>query len=47
MGPEIIIHTVEKVKIIHERIKAAQDIQKQWADLNKRPLESRLEIRYS
>jgi len=39
LGPEIITQTVEKVKIIRERLKAAQDRQKKWADLDRRPLE--------
>ena len=30
---------MEKVKIIRERLKAAQDRQKKWADLSRRPLE--------
>ena len=33
LGPEIITQTVEKVKIIRERLKTAQDRQKKWADL--------------
>jgi len=39
LGPEIITQTVKKVKIIRERLKAAQDRQKKWADLDRRPLE--------
>ena len=39
LGPEIIVQTVEKVTVIRERLKAAQDRQKQWVDLNRRPLE--------
>ena len=39
MGPAIIIQTVEKVKVIRERLKTTQDGQKQWANLNRRPLE--------
>ena len=39
MGPKIIIQIVEKVKVIRERLKVAQDRQKQWVDLNRRPLE--------
>ena len=39
LGPEIIVQTVEKVKVIRERLKAAQDRQKQWADLSRRLLE--------
>ena len=39
MGPEVIHQTVEKVIIIREHLKAAQDRQKRWADLDRRPLE--------
>jgi len=39
LGPKIIVQTVKKVKVIRERLKAAQDRQKQWTDLNRRPLE--------
>ena len=39
LGPEIIVQMVEKVKVIREHLKVAQDRQKQWADLNRRPLE--------
>ena len=39
LGLEIITQTVEKVMIIQERLKAAQDRQKQWAYLDRRPLE--------
>jgi len=39
LGPEIITQTVEKVKVIRERFKAAQDRQMKWADLDRRPLE--------
>jgi len=35
LGPAIITHTVKKVKIIRERLKAAQE-QKQWTDLDRR-----------
>jgi len=35
----MIQQTVEKVKIIRKHIKAAQDRQKRWADLDRRPLE--------
>jgi len=38
LGPEVIQQTVEKVKIIRERLKAAQDRQKRWADLDRRSL---------
>ena len=39
LGPKIIVQTVKKVKVIRERLKAAQDRQKQWADLNRKSLE--------
>ena len=39
LGTKIITQTVEKVKITRERLKAAQDRQKKWADLDRRPLE--------
>ncbi|XP_073153229.1 uncharacterized protein [Henckelia pumila] len=39
IGPEIIQETVGKVAIIKEKLKAAQDRQKSWADLKRRPLE--------
>ena len=39
MRPEIITQTVKKVKIIREHLKTAQDRQKQWANLDRRPLE--------
>jgi len=35
----MIQQTVEKVKIIRKHLKAAQDRQKRWADLDRRPLE--------
>ncbi|XP_075500128.1 uncharacterized protein LOC142538715 [Primulina tabacum] len=38
-GPEIVQLTVEKVAIIRERFKTAQDRQKSWADLKRIPLE--------
>ncbi|XP_073121631.1 uncharacterized protein [Henckelia pumila] len=38
-GPELVQTTVEKVSIIKERLKAAQDRQKSWADMKRRPLE--------
>ncbi|XP_073307096.1 uncharacterized protein [Primulina huaijiensis] len=31
--------TVDKVKIVREKLKAAQDQQKSWADLKRRPIE--------
>jgi len=30
---------VDKIKIIQEHLRAARDIQKSWADFNRRPLE--------
>ncbi|XP_073033841.1 uncharacterized protein [Primulina eburnea] len=41
-GPELVQLTVDKVSMIKERLKAAQDRQKSWADLKRRPL--KLEI---
>ncbi|XP_075515709.1 uncharacterized protein LOC142550520 [Primulina tabacum] len=38
-GPELVQITVEKIAIIKEKLKAAQDRQKSWADLKRRPLE--------
>ncbi|XP_073017873.1 uncharacterized protein [Primulina eburnea] len=38
-APELVQLTVDKVVIIKERLKAAQDRQKSWADLKRRPLE--------
>ncbi|XP_075489511.1 uncharacterized protein LOC142528354 [Primulina tabacum] len=37
--PELVQITVEKVAIISEKLKEAQDRQKSWADLKRRPLE--------
>ena len=39
LGPEIITETVEKIKVVRQHLRAAQDRQKKWADLNRRPLE--------
>jgi len=39
LRPKIIIQTMEKSKVIRERLKAAQDRQKQWANLSRKPLE--------
>ena len=47
LRPKIIIQTMEKSKVIRERLKAAQDRQKQWANLSRRRCNSRLGIRYS
>ncbi|KAI3707060.1 hypothetical protein L6452_25248 [Arctium lappa] len=38
-GPEIVQETVDKVKEIRERLKAAQDRQKSYADKKRRPVE--------
>ncbi|XP_073041994.1 uncharacterized protein [Primulina eburnea] len=38
-GPELVQETVDKVTIIKERLKIAQDRQKSWADLKRRPVE--------
>ena len=39
LGPEIIQETNEKVRLIQSKIKAAQDRQKSYADLRRKPLE--------
>ncbi|XP_073024350.1 uncharacterized protein [Primulina eburnea] len=41
-GPEIFQITIENVAVIKERLKAAQDRQKSWADLKRRPLELKI-----
>jgi hypothetical protein len=38
-GPELLQVTLDKVKVIKEKLKATQDRQKSWADLKRRPLE--------
>ncbi|XP_075515378.1 uncharacterized protein LOC142550021 [Primulina tabacum] len=38
VGPELVQMTVDKVKIVREKFKAAQDRQKSWADLKRRPV---------
>jgi len=38
-GPEIVQETADKVKVIRERLKAAQDRQKSYADKKRRPVE--------
>ncbi|KAL3510631.1 hypothetical protein ACH5RR_030032 [Cinchona calisaya] len=38
-GPELIQITVDKITIIRDKLKAAQDRQKSWADMKRRPLE--------
>ncbi|XP_075473950.1 uncharacterized protein LOC142505009 [Primulina tabacum] len=42
-GSELVQITIEKVAIIREKLKAAQDRQKSWADLKRRPLEFEVE----
>ena len=39
LGPELVQDTVEKIKIIRERMKIAQSRQKNYADIRRRPLE--------
>ena len=39
LGPEVILQTVDKVRVVREHLRAAQDRQKRWADMNRRPLE--------
>ena len=39
MGPELLQQTIEKVKLIQERMKTSQSRQKSYADQRKRPLE--------
>ncbi|KAL0401906.1 UNVERIFIED_CONTAM: hypothetical protein Slati_4220500 [Sesamum latifolium] len=38
-GPELVQLTVEKVAIIRQKLKEAQDRQKSWADIKRRSLE--------
>ncbi|GKV29038.1 hypothetical protein SLEP1_g38011 [Rubroshorea leprosula] len=42
MGPDFVQQTTEKVKLIQQRLKVAQDRQKSYADNRRRPLEWRL-----
>ncbi|GKV36288.1 hypothetical protein SLEP1_g44436 [Rubroshorea leprosula] len=39
MGPDLVQQTTEKVKLIQQRLKVAQDRQKSYADNRRRPLE--------
>ncbi|WKA07227.1 hypothetical protein VitviT2T_025077 [Vitis vinifera] len=39
LGPEIVQETTEKIQLIKEKLKTAQDRQKSYADKRKRPLE--------
>jgi len=41
LGPEILIQTTDKVRIIRDHLRAAQSRQKSWADTKRRPLEFR------
>ena len=38
-GPDIVLETTEKIKMIQDRLKVAQDRQKSYADTNRRELE--------
>ncbi|XP_075111390.1 uncharacterized protein LOC142181773 [Nicotiana tabacum] len=39
LGPDLVHQAVEKVRIIQERLKAAQSYQKSYADIHRRKLE--------
>ncbi|XP_073304105.1 uncharacterized protein [Primulina huaijiensis] len=39
VGPELVQITIDKVTVGREKLKAAQDRQKSWADLKRRPVE--------
>ena len=39
LGPKIVQETIEKIQIIKEKLKTAQDRQKSYADQRRRPLE--------
>ena len=39
MGPEIVQLTTEKIQLIRDRLKEAQDRQKSYADLKRQPIE--------
>ena len=41
LGPDILLQTTDKVRIIRDHLRAAQSRQKSWADTNRRPLEFR------
>ena len=41
MGPDILVQTTDKVRIIRDHLQTAQSRQKCWADTNRRPLEFR------
>ncbi|GKF28363.1 putative reverse transcriptase domain-containing protein, partial [Tanacetum coccineum] len=44
-GPELIQETMEKIVLITQRIQAAQDRQKSYADLKRKPMEFEVEDR--
>ena len=39
VGPEIVQMTTEKIQLIRDQLKEAQDRQKSYADLNREPIE--------
>lgn len=39
LGPELVALTVDKIKVVKKHLRATQDRQKKWADMNRRPLE--------
>ena len=39
LGPELVQQAVDKIQVVRERIKAAQDRYKSYADMRRRPLE--------
>ncbi|RVW36241.1 hypothetical protein CK203_095806 [Vitis vinifera] len=41
LGPEIVQETIEKIQLIKEKLKTAQDRQKSYVDQRRRPLELR------
>ena len=41
MGPDILVQTIDKVRIIRDHLREAQSRQKSWAYTNRRPLEFR------
>ena len=45
LSPEIVQTTVDKVNVIHARLKAAQDRQKSYADKSRKDLEFEVENR--
>ena len=42
VGPEIMQLTIEKIQLIRDRLKKAQDRQKSYADLKREPIEYNL-----